>query len=103
MPFVDGDPRTYGFLGVRYDDGTPPLVIRYVVPRSGAANAGVQVGDRIVWLRDLHLPDSAKIKDMVRVARPGEWVRLVVERDGAEIEMHVRLISIRELIELDKR
>ena len=89
----------YGFLGIQYSDGPPPLSIQSVVPRSGADRAGVKVGDKIVALGDVRMPDAAAIQQFVRRSSAGTEVPLELDRLGTTVKLRVRLMSVEELHE----
>lgn len=58
-----------------------------------AAEGGLQLGDRIVEVDGQHFADYSAMRTYLR-AHPGQAVRLVVERDGAQIALEPRLASI---------
>ena len=90
----------YGFLGVTLTNSPPPLVITHVIPRSGAVEAGLRVGDKIIAWGDHRLPDVETIKSLTRASKAGDIVSLVIERAGSERQLYVRMISVEELDEL---
>ena len=58
-----------------------------------AADAGLQLGDRIVEVDGQHFDDYDDMRAYLR-AHPGQAVQLVVERDGEQVTLEPRLASI---------
>ncbi len=67
-----------------------PAVVSQVLPESAAAAAGVQPGDRIITLLGRSID---KFEDVARIVQihPAERVKMVVERDGRPLDLHVTL------------
>jgi hypothetical protein len=102
----DGSARD-AWLGIGLGDGvTPdqPLVVRFLVLRSGADQAGVKVNDKIIAIDDVKDPGWL-IMPYVARRRAGEEVRLTVERTGVPtpIELRVRLMNTKAMDELLRR
>ena len=81
------------FLGVvpgerRDDEGVP---VDRVLPRSPAASAGIQSGDRITKVNGTDLPGPGRLTDMLTEKRPGDKVTLTVKRAGKEQEITATL------------
>ena len=71
--------------------GTPRNnVVGEIMPGSAAAAAGIQPGDRIVSVADRDTPTFDDIANVVLI-RPGERVRVEVERNGQRQELSVKL------------
>jgi M6 family metalloprotease-like protein len=71
------------------DEGTP---IERIVPDSPAAAAGLKVGDVIMRIDQELLRRASQVTDMLAEHRPGDILKLVVRRDGKEIDASVTLI-----------
>jgi M6 family metalloprotease-like protein len=81
------------FLGVvpgerRDDEGVP---VDRVLPRSPAAAAGVQSGDRILKVNGADLPGPGRLNDILTEKKPGEKLTLTVKRAGKEQEITATL------------
>jgi regulator of sigma E protease len=73
--------------------GTPfPNVVGQVVPKSAAAVAGLQPGDRILSIADRRTPTFNDITSVV-LLRPDESVPVLIERGESELELTVTLRS----------
>jgi S1-C subfamily serine protease len=91
---VSGESLAAAYLGVTGDDvasGQAGALITEVQPGTGAADAGVEVGDLIIALEDVEIQGIADLASQVRRYRPGTIVELLVVRDGAEIAFQVML------------
>ncbi|HVF83688.1 MAG TPA: RIP metalloprotease RseP [Sphingomicrobium sp.] len=73
-----------------------PAVAAEVMPKSAAARAGVIPGDRILAMNDRSVEHFTDMASFTRL-RPGEPVRLAVERGGKQIELRTVLDSATEV------
>ncbi len=81
-----------GFLGVMGPlDGTDQCIISQVVEESGAAQAGIVVGDRIVSINDQPLSSFQDLITLVACLQPGTEIRLEIERGGEKIQATAKL------------
>jgi hypothetical protein len=84
------------FLGVRAADPfnnqpTTPCQVSEVIPDSGAAKAGVQVGD-IIETVDGHAVEAFEdLRAHIAMHDPGEKLQLRVNRDGEQLTIEVEL------------
>jgi putative serine protease PepD len=62
-----------------------------VVPDSPASRAGMRAGDRILEAADEPVRDPDDVSTVVNARRPGDQVRVVVERDGERRTLTVTL------------
>jgi S1-C subfamily serine protease len=95
--------RTPAFLGISTQNVTPALARErgltvesgaYVVSvTSGtpADDAGIREDDVIVRIGNEDISTSADVQSAVRSHRPGESVKIVVERDGSRVELDATL------------
>lgn len=89
------------YLGVRTDTATKDelraggigraLRIDEVVPGSGAAAAGVRVGDLLAALDGTEVIDRFALRRMISGKAPGDRVRLSLVRDGGRLEVEAVL------------
>ncbi len=61
-----------------------------VMPRSPAARGGLRTGDRIVSVNGAPVRSVLDYQRLARTFRRGVPVRLVVEREGRPVELHIR-------------
>lgn len=98
-----------GILPVRPESSRPAkpgATIRYVIPESPAAIAGLARGERIVRFNGLELATPAALLDLVSRQRPGEKVTLsVVAAEGTADprDVEVTLRSIPPTVPLELR
>ena len=98
-----GDPPTYGLLGIQPRSEEAPLVIGHVVTGSGAADAGLRVGDTIIEVRSCQNPDFAALAKVLRTTSPGDTLSLRIMRDEKEKDVEVRLMSFADYVVLRER
>jgi serine protease Do len=94
-----------GILPVR--DGVsrpePGVGVRFVIPESPAARAGLDRGQRILKFNDAEVSNAPALLDLVSRLRPGDKARLTV-LDGAKTsEVEIPLGSIPASVPLDLR
>lgn len=94
-----------GFLGVSIADVNSDLARKenltvnrgvYVaeVQENGAADkAGVQAGDVIIKIDDVHVETSPNLQELVARKRPGDVVNVTVLRKGKEVEVEATLVN----------
>jgi hypothetical protein len=91
---VVGPAGVWGFsVEKKQDDAEPGVTVKAVVPGSPAAKAGLQMGDRLLTLDDRW---TDTVVDCYRAAahvRPGTAARLLVKRDGKEMNLTVTVQS----------
>ena len=73
------------------------LELRVVTPGAPAETAGLRVGDRIHAIDGRRLTRYEPFLDLRRYGRPGQTVRLDVERDGARTERLLTLVARKAL------
>jgi hypothetical protein len=72
------------FLGVVSDPGAPTCTISDINPNSAAETAGIQPGDTIVAFNEHPIGDFDDLRSRLRNCRPGETIKLRVQRFNPE-------------------
>lgn len=87
-------PYDHPFLGIlpRRDDAA--VVVRHVFPGSGAADAGVQVGDKIVKVHETAIVDAPSLRQVLVSFEPKQEVQVTVTRGDEERIVSVTLGSL---------
>ena len=89
---VWGDGRTprpwFGVRGVDHSQGCRLVSVEEEGP---ASKAGLQAGDIIRKLNTHPVPDYSALKRLVAEAKPGEEMKVQVQRDGRELSVVVKL------------
>jgi len=80
-----------GVLGIELDDAGAGPVVKHVRPGSGAAEAGLQVGDIIKAVAGEAVATPQALVGTVRKYRPGDTLRLLVKRGDKEEEIDATL------------
>lgn len=91
---VNGESLASAYLGVTGRDvvsGRAGALITEVEPGTGAADAGIEVGDLVVAVEDVQIQGIQDLGSQVRRYRPGTIVEVLVIRDDAEIAFQVTL------------
>jgi S1-C subfamily serine protease len=87
-----GEEVERAYLGVRMGDApNGGAAVGDVVPDGPAARGGLRSGDRIVEIDGTPVRDSDDVSGTVNAARPGQQVRVVVERGGERRTLTVEL------------
>ena len=84
-------------LGVIIEEGDKGPVVREVLPRSGAAKAGLQASDIITTLDGRPVATRQSLIQAIRDHRPGDRVRLSLLRNGKPLTFDVELLDLTEL------
>lgn len=90
-------PRRAPALGVIIEESDQGPLVREVLPRSGAAQAGMQAGDVIAQLDGSKVASRQSLVQAIRGRRPGDKVQLQVLRDGRELSVDVELLDMTEI------
>ncbi len=86
-PPTENQKDNHGYLGVMIApgaEGQRGVVVRDVAPGSPAAKAGLKSGDRIIKVGDQEPKDIEGFMKAVAVYKPGDRVKLMINRDGKE-------------------
>jgi putative serine protease PepD len=89
-----GGERQAGYLGVQLDrrtDGGSGALVTEVVDGSGAATAGIQVGDVVVAVNGQPITGQAALIATIRDLAPGDTAAVSLTRDGKPIDVDVKL------------
>ncbi len=82
-----------GIAPGNYADTRPGVLVGSVSSDTAAEAAGLQSGDRIIRWGGEELPDVVALMQRLADHKPGDVVRLLVERDGEEIDVDVELTA----------
>src|SRR5690606_1706989 len=80
-----------GRLGIVMGDEPGQPTIRGIWPDSGAAAAGIQLGDRIVAVDGRNEVSRTTVIEMLRGMFPGETVRLTINREGTTLDLVAKI------------
>lgn len=84
-------PNQAGFLGIVFDDKEESPKVNEVIPSSGAANAGLKVGDFVVRVNDKEIKNRQNLVETIRGYKPGESVKLRLKRGDKELDVEARI------------
>jgi serine protease Do len=87
---------TPGVLGILIDDVQDGAEVKQVMLGSGAAMAGIRVGDVITHVAGESVRGRTQLQTAVRKYRVGEVVVAAIQRDGMKLDLAVRLGSIED-------
>jgi len=80
------------YLGVSTTDAPQGgALVAEVRPGDPAQEGGVEMGDRIVSVDGEEVNESADVSSLVTAKRPGDRIKIVVQRDGEEESLTVEL------------
>ena len=65
--------------------------VRRILPDSGADEAGLELGDRIVAIDGRNQTDVRQVVSTLNGMFPGEVVQLTIERDGSTVDIPARM------------
>ena len=87
-------------LGVRLiDDRQGTALVDQVFPFSGAEEAGIQSGDKILAIDGRSSNNSREVTRLLQAMFPGESVRLTIARDGDTVELDAQIRDANLLFE----
>jgi S1-C subfamily serine protease len=81
VPLDSVEPAVKRRFGIEADEGA---FVSDVLPGSGAEQAGVREGDVIVAIDGTRVTSNDRLGDLVRSHRPGDKVKVTIERRGDE-------------------
>jgi serine protease Do len=74
-----------GLLGVLLGESPQGTFVERVFPKTAAQDVGMQRGDIILQVNDTEINSRDELIKVVRAHLPGEKIRLLIVRDGAEM------------------
>ncbi len=80
-----------GRLGIMMDDEPGQPTVRSIYEGSGAAAAGIQIGDRIIAVEGRNEVSRSTVIEILRGMFPGETVRLTINREGTTLDLVARI------------
>jgi hypothetical protein len=80
-----------GFLGLELKDGDDNPVVQSVLAEGPAGKAGVKVGDRVTHVQGRSVLDISDMQRYVSRRKPGEQIRLTVQRGKDTKDIAVKL------------
>ncbi len=83
-----------GLLPMRGGTAADGTAVRYVYPDSGAAAAGLKVGDRVLQLDGKPMPQADALRLTISARQPGDTVELQVDRSGQKVGLKVKLSGL---------
>jgi serine protease Do len=86
-------PRERGVLGVSIEDIELGPKVVYIFPGSGAARAGLEVGDVITEVSGETVATSEALSSRIGSFRPGSMLKLVIRRGEDSLTVEARLGS----------
>lgn len=75
--------------------------VRRVLPDSGADEAGLELGDRIIAIDGRNQSDVRQVVSTLNGMFPGEVVQLTIERDGGTVDIPARMSEYAVMQESD--
>ncbi|MCA9141300.1 MAG: PDZ domain-containing protein [Planctomycetaceae bacterium] len=87
-------PYEHPFLGILPLRDRKSIVVRYVFPESGAAAAGIQIGDKITKVNDAATPTLASLRETLASLEPKQIAQVTLVRDEKEETVQVALSSL---------
>jgi S1-C subfamily serine protease len=103
VAIVRGDPPKHGFLGVEFNrSSTHHLVIKDVLPGSGAADAGVRAGDEVAAIGTVKEPNYEDAHRVLADSKPGDLLPLTVRRGSEELHLQIKLIDFATSVSLSQ-
>lgn len=89
---LDPKAAVLGIMPMDGDEGNESIRVR-VLPGSPADKAGMETGDKLLKIGNRRLDSYAAVRKIMTKKKPGDEIKLVVERDGEEKELVAKLLS----------
>jgi len=80
-----------GVLGVRLSAEIDRVIVVGLAPGGAAERAGILKDDQIVEIDGVKLQNPAALQEFVTNRKPGDEVKILIERQGQRLEIHAKL------------
>lgn len=80
-----------GYIGIEFNSEGSDNIISHVKRRSAAEQAGIQIGDQVLSINETQTPSFKIISELMQNKKAGEYLALVLLREGEKIDKTVRL------------
>jgi hypothetical protein len=90
-PPPDARPEQGTYLGLLFSRATRGVVVTHVLPGSPADRAGVQRQDLLLKYGPEPVRDCEQLARLICEGKPGDRVRLALERDGKALQLEATL------------
>jgi serine protease Do len=87
-------PYEHPFLGILPMRDADGIVVRYLFSESGADDAGIKVGDKLVKVNDTAITTPASLHAALASFEPKQEVQITIDRNGETIVIDVTLSSL---------
>ena len=84
-------PKGSGYLGVYVEEDSGAVVVKDVTPDSPADRGGLKAGDAILRVEGRRVQGRIELNTRIWQRKPGDTVKILVRRDGAEQTLEVKL------------
>lgn len=94
---TSGEPVALALLGVEMSpapNGDAGGLVTNITPGTGAATAGIEIGDLIITIDDDPIRDPSELRAEVITRAPGTSIELEIIRDGSQLTLDVVLGSV---------
>jgi serine protease Do len=90
-------------LGLILKEGGKTLEIEEISPNGGAAEAGLRKGDVIRAIDGRKLSKRSELTEFMKERKAGSTVKVIIQRDGKELTLEVRLKARGEMSDQQSR
>jgi serine protease Do len=90
-PYAKRPEKGAGFLGVGTEDTDDGLRVKKIGRESPAEEAEIKEGDLLLELNGEKIKNKEGFKELLAEMAPGDKVKLLIKRDGKEIEIELKL------------
>src|SRR2546423_247595 len=93
-----GPPSNPPFLGIGMNDTSAGCFVQSITAGSGAADAGLELGDLIVAIDDVATPNCPIVSAQIIAHQVGDLARLAVARGAGRVVVRAKLTTRAEII-----